>query len=76
MKKGFYLLQTWAFSPEAAETGSQWACHVSEQPKTKGAIVVLRKDKETLPLKGTKCYDGEGLFNLTAKVHALYNLTF
>ena len=36
IKTVLYILQTCAFNPEAAETGSQWALQVSTHPKTKG----------------------------------------
>ena len=74
--KVVYILQTLAFSPEAVEAGSLWALQVSEQPTTKGAIVVLRKDKDIVPLKGNACDDVESRLCLMAQVHALSKLKF
>ena len=70
------ILQSLAFSTEAVEHGSQWTLQVSEQPRTKGALVLMRKDEDekTVAPKGNRCYDVEGFFGLIAKVRALYKL--
>lgn len=70
------ILETLAFSADAAEAGSQWTLQVSETPKTKAAVVLKRKEEDdhTVAPKGNKCYDVEGFFGLIAKVRTLYKL--
>lgn len=70
------ILQALAFGEEAVSNGSQWTLQGGDQPRTKGAVVLMRKgeDQSTVCPKGNTYYDVEGFFKLISKVLALYKL--